>query len=261
MRSERHCYLLEIQYLGFRYHGWQKQPGLKTVELMLSRTVSFVLGHSNFKILASGRTDAMVSSAHGLVELFLDDLPLTADFLENMNHNLPTDIRLLDLHPVDASFNVIDAPYSKTYIYLFAHGQKIHPFAAPLMTGLTDRLNIELMQQAALLFQGKHDLVNYVYKPNPETRTVVEIESCSILPNEYYQASFFPEESFALQVIGKGFKRQQIRLMMGALFDLGMGKYDLEFIKTSIGRSNRVHLDRIAPASGLILQSIRYQAP
>ena len=55
-------YLIKIQYLGYRFHGWQKQPNLKTVELMLQRTLKYVLQEQKFKILGAGRTDAMVSS-------------------------------------------------------------------------------------------------------------------------------------------------------------------------------------------------------
>ena len=55
-------YLVHIQYLGFRFHGWQRQPGVKTVESMVVKTLAFILGHEDFKILGAGRTDAMVSA-------------------------------------------------------------------------------------------------------------------------------------------------------------------------------------------------------
>jgi len=56
MFDKRFYYLLKIQYLGFRYHGWQKQPDVLTVERMVERTFSYVLNRKNFKLLASGRT-------------------------------------------------------------------------------------------------------------------------------------------------------------------------------------------------------------
>ena len=258
MQAERKYYLLQIQYLGFRYHGWQKQPGVKTVEEMLSRTVAYVLDHHEFKLLASGRTDAMVSAAHALVELFLNKGSLADDFFDLLNSNLPPDIRLIDLDEVNADFNVIDAPVQKTYLYLFAHGQKIHPFAAPLMAQINEELDVAIMEQAARFFEGNHNLINYIYKPKSNTHTQVEIKSCQIQPNTFYSASFFPPESFALVVKGKGFKRHQIRLIMGALIDLGLGNYNLDFIRNSITGEKRIHLDRIAPASGLILQSISF---
>ena len=42
-------YLIEIQFLGYRFHGWQKQPKIKTVHLMIDRTINYVLENNKFK--------------------------------------------------------------------------------------------------------------------------------------------------------------------------------------------------------------------
>ena len=91
---------------------------------------------------------------------------------------------------------------------------------------------------------------------NPETKTIGAVEVSEILENNFYTANFFPEQSFAFRVRGKGFKRHQIRLMMGTLFDLGEGNIDLEFLKQTLEPGTLVKLERIAPASGLILNQI-----
>ena len=44
-------YLIHIQYLGFRFHGWAKQTGLKTLHQMIDKTLPFVLGDKSFKTL------------------------------------------------------------------------------------------------------------------------------------------------------------------------------------------------------------------
>ena len=225
MFEKRYYYLLKIQYLGFRYHGWQKQPDVLTVERMMERTFAYVLGHKKFKLLAAGRTDAKVSANTAYVELFLNDDPLPEDnFLELLNANLPQDIRCLEIREVDKKFNVMDAPVAKEYLYLFSYGAKNHPFAAPYMINISGELDIGLMQQAAKLFVGTHDFRTYAYKPNSETKTIGTIHISEIVENTIYTANFFPQMSYLFRVSGKGFKRHQIRLMMGALFDLGQGK-------------------------------------
>jgi len=257
MFSKRKFYLIKLQYLGFRYHGWQKQPDVLTVERMMGRTLAFVLGHKKFKLLASGRTDAKVSANCAYVELFLDEEPLDLDsFLPIFNTNLPQDIKALEISEVDASFNIMEAPVLKEYIYLFSFGNKNHPFAAPYMTAITELLDLEAMIVAARMFEGAHDFKSYAYKPNPETKTEVTIEASEIILNQLFSASFFPEESYVFRVVGKGFKRHQIRLMMGALFDVGEGKFDLDFIAQTLDRTKKIKLERIAPASGLILQNV-----
>lgn len=257
MFEKRFYYLLKIQYLGFRYHGWQEQPDVLTVERMMKRTFSFVLQHKNFKLLASGRTDAKVSANALYVELFLNDMPLPEEgFLALLNANLPQDVRCLEITKVDKKFNVMDAPKAKEYLYLFSYGEKNHPFAAPYMVNVSAPLDIALMQQAASLFEGTHDFRTYAYKPNPETKTVGTIDVSEIVKNDLYTASFFPKDSYVFRVSGKGFKRHQIRLMMGVLFDLGTGKVDMSFIEKTLTSENGVKLEHIAQASGLILHEI-----
>jgi len=258
MFLKRHFYLVKIQYLGFRYHGWQKQPNVLTVEHMISRTLAFILDHKKFKILASGRTDAKVSANVAYMELFLDDDSLDLDtFLELFNKNLPQDVRALAISEVNKDFNIIGAPKFKEYVYLFSYGSKNHPFAAPYITGRQETLDITMMQEAAKLFEGEHDFRTYAYKPTPETKTQGSISVCEIVPNKLFTANFFPKESFLLRVTGKGFKRHQIRLMMGVLFDVGAGKFDVDLVKETLVPGNTIKLEHIAQASGLILNDVQ----
>ena len=67
-----------------------------------------------------------------------------------------------------------------------------------------------------------------------------------------------PKKSYVLKVIGKGFGRHQIRLMMGALIKLGRGDIDLDYIKSSLKPESDYVMDYIAPASGLILHKIEF---
>lgn len=259
MFSKRYFYLVHLQYLGFRYSGWQQQPNVLTVERMVRRTIKYVLGHNNFKLLASGRTDAMVSAEVACVQLFLDDQPLdTEEFLPLFNENLPSDIRALSITEVDSNFNIIEAPKEKEYVYLFAFGMKAHPFSSSLMTTLAEPLDLKQMKLGAKLFEGAHDFINYTYKPTENTKTEATVTLSEIVENTFYTANFFPERSYAFRVKGKGFKRHQIRLMMGALFELGRANVDLDFIKETLQRGNDIKLTLIAPASGLILRDISF---
>jgi len=228
-----------------------------TVERMMERTFSYVLDRKNFKLLAAGRTDAKVSVNETYVQLFLKDEPLPeSGFLELLNANLPQDIRVLAIDKVDASYNIINAPKKKEYLYIFSFGAKNHPFTAPFMVNIASHLDIALMQEGARLFIGTHDFRTYTYKPNPETQTIGHIEECEIVINDLYTANFFPKTSYIFRASGKGFKRHQIRLMMGALFDLGMGKIDLQFIKDTLVPGNTIKLTHIAQASGLMLHKV-----
>ena len=259
MFNKKYFYVLKVQYLGYRFHGWQKQPNLKTVHLMIDRTLNYIFEGKRFKTLGSGRTDAMVSAQEAAFELFvyepIEDLEV---FLALFNHNLPQDIRALSIRQVDEKFNIINHAKIKEYLYVFAHGQKHHPFCAPIMTTILEELDIEVMKQGAKLFEGFHNFKTYCYKATDNGIYEREILTCEIVENNIFTANFFPKTSYLLRVRGQGFMRNQIRLMMGALIKLGRGDISLEYIEASLASDSIEVMDYIAPASGLILNKIEF---
>lgn len=228
---------------------------------MLQRTLKYVLQEQKFKILGAGRTDAMVSANEAAFELFLtnyelDDLDI---FLNDFNLNLPQDIRALSINKVDKDFNIINDSKVKEYIYLFTYGQKCHPFCAPILTTILEDLDIEIMKKGAVLFKGHHNFKAYCYQAKDNGVFDREIISAEIFDNTEITASFFPDQTYIFKVKGKGFGRNQIRLMMGALIKLGRGEVSLDYIDSSLKDDSEELMDYIAPASGLILNRIEFE--
>ena len=227
---------------------------------MVDKTLNYVLEGKQFKTLTSGRTDAMVSAEHAAFELFLaEPLENPTAFLDSFNENLPQDIRALGIKEVDSSFNIIKNSKIKEYLYLFTFGEKCHPFCAPIMTTILQHLDIDIMKAGAKLFVGEKYLWSYCYKPTENGVYTREISQCEIVENTIYNANYFPEKSYILRVKGKGFMRNQIRLMMGTLIDLGKGKLTLNDIENSFVPNSKVKMYYIAPASGLILNSVSFE--
>lgn len=257
--QKNYFFLIEIQYLGFRYHGWQRQPGVKTVQEMIERTLKFILDQKPFKILGASRTDAMVSASQAAFELFLEDYHEPDALITALNDNLPADIRATDITQVDAQFNVIQHAKEKEYLYLFSFGEKNHPFAAPFITYIREDLDIEVMKEGAKLFRGQHNFKEYCYKPHEDVQFEREILESEISVNHVLTANFFPEKSFVYRVKAAGFMRNQIRLIMGRLFRLGKGEIDLDHIKQSLQAPAETPEYYIAPASGLMLNQMKFR--
>lgn len=255
-----HHYLVNFQYLGFRLHGWQKQPNLKTVHFFVDKTLKFIVSGTRFKSIGVGRTDAKVSATDYYFQLFIDQSLNVVDFITDFNKNSPSDIRMLSIKPiVDKQFNIIQHPKIKEYRYYFSYGSKNHPYSAPFLTAILEPLTIDLMKEGAKYFEGFHNFKRYCTKPSPNTKVEREIISCRIIENTELTASFFPEKSFILVVKGEGFLRNQIRLMMGALFELGKGNYSMEYFKDTLNPNSDIEfINVIAPASGLHLHNISF---
>ena len=252
-----YSYIIKIQFLGFRFSGWQKQTNAKTLHQMVDKTLGFVFKDVVFKTIGIGRTDAKVSANSYYVQLFTDQLIDEVYFIKSINSNFSSDFKAISIEKVATSFNIITASKVKEYHYYFSFGDKNHPFAAPFITNIDETLDIALMMQAAKLFEGEHYFHKYCTKPSDKTVFKRTIVSCEIVANTILTANFFPEKSYIVKVKGKGFLRYQIRLMVATLFELGKGNLDLDFIKASLKVDNDQKAFRnIAPASGLQLFDI-----
>jgi tRNA pseudouridine38-40 synthase len=258
--SYQFSYLIHIQYLGFRFHGWAKQPHLKTVHFMVDKTMEFVLGHSKFKTMGCSRTDSMVSANHSAFELFVDEMLEPEPLLMLINSNFPPDLKALKVERIEKPFNIIQAAKTKEYLYLFCFGEKPHPFTASLMMSFEENLDIELMQKGAKLFQGQHNFRRYCTKPSANAKFLRTIDLSEIVENKIYTANFFPSKSYLFRIRSKGFMRNQIRLMMGQLIALGKGDITLADIEKSLEGNDSEPLNFIAPASGLILQEVTFSS-
>ena len=115
------------------------------------------------------------------------------------------------------------------------------------------------MKKGARLFEGEHNFKRFCTKPKVGANFIRTIEECEIRENSVMSASFFPEEAWAFHVRSKGFLRNQVRLMMGQLYQLGKGAITLQYLEDSLKGVEAPHFDYIAPASGLMLRKIYFK--
>lgn len=258
MANWTYFYLIRIEFLGFRYHGWQKQAKYKTVHGMIDKTFDFIFQHANYRTLGCGRTDAKVSADDYAFELFTQEKLVPEQLLTELNSNLPSDIRAKSVQPVNPDFNIIQSVRSKEYHYYFSFGEKSHPFMAPFIRDFGKELNTAKMQEAAKLFEGTHNFRRYVSKPSPNTVFEREILSASIEPNTKFTGQFCPSNAFVFKVKAKGFMRYQVRLMMGVLVEVGRGTWSVEDLKQTLIDYNGVQIKHLAPSSGLVLHKVEF---
>lgn len=250
-------YLVEIQYLGFRYSGWAKQANQKTIHGFIDKTIGFVFGHSDFKTLGCSRTDSKVSANQNYFQLFVNTPINCNDWLTSFNSNLPPDIKGISIKKVHANFNIIQSVTHKTYEYKFTNNIKNHPFLAPFITNHAAKLDIDLMRKGAEKFIGKHNFCNYCTELNENKQTFKTILDCTIISKQELINNTLTD-CHIFTITGTGFLRHQIRLMMAQLFLLGEGKITLAYLIQSLDVPNKTPFRNIAPASGLTLRNIYF---
>lgn len=259
MQTRPFSYLIRIQYLGLRYHGWQVQKGVKTVQGTLERVFRHVLGHEDFTVLGSSRTDSGVSCLHGAFVLYLREEPLLAQLLRSANEHLPADIRLLEARRVDRRFNVIRDVAKKKYGYYFSVGAKPHPFQSACLAYAGTELDLGRMREAANCFVGRHDFRRFCTHSKQVDDFVRELYSAELCPVGTC-SPFWPSDStYVFRVEGSGFLMHQVRRMAAALFMVGRGEISIDAIQEALTDTACSPCCPIAPAQGLVLEEVVFQ--
>lgn len=213
-----------------------------------------MLGHEDFSLIGASRTDSGVSCKAGYVQVFLRVKVEMADLLSALNFHLPSDIRLRAVREVTATFNLIQAVSQKTYRYYFSFETDFHPLASAYAEHIPEKLNVELMQEAANSFVGIHDFYAFC-KPSPnKTNYEREVISSKIKLSTDFSGSFFPKEIYNFEITGRGFLHHQVRKMMTAIWNVGKGEWQLSDISERLETPNNNWSNLPpAPANGLIL--------
>lgn len=256
-------YLITLSYIGARYFGWQKQSELKSVHSVFNNFLEKVLeNHSDkqitYQTLGSSRTDARVNAIGQRVKVRLVDFHMEASTLKTeLNKVLPLDIHVEAIEESTKEFKVIADAKSKEYFYLFSHGQESTPFNYPYITVFEEELDIEAMQEAAKLFVGQHDFERFSYR-HGSTNTIREVFYSEIIKDYHLDFGALKINTPALVIRGEGFVKQMVRIIMGTLVNVGLGKLTLDDLQAALNLDSELRPGFIAPPHGLFLKEIKY---
>jgi tRNA pseudouridine38-40 synthase len=250
-----HYYRLTIQYKGTRYLGWQIQPDGHTVQGELNKALKIIAKSDSIRSLGSGRTDAGV---HALGQVVKVGLPIALPpdvMVRAINGNLPDDIRVISGELSDEAFMPTVHARSKEYHYRFTNERTFTAFQGDFIPNHHFELDFKTMQEACKLLVGEHDFLNYFTEGTDVNSTVRTIFECEIL--EVPAAAMLPAHH-TFRIVGSGFLKQMVRLLMGTLWNIGRGKVSLEEFKASLGSTKTQRLGAVAPPQGLYLVRVNY---
>ena len=242
---------LTIAYDGTDYHGWQIQPGLKTVQGTVCDAVSN-LCQTQTHVAGSGRTDAGVH-AQGQVGTFktchhhaMETLPLA------INQVLPRDIVIRHAQEVTSDFDVIRHVTQKHYQYTL-HLSRVPCVRTARFSWLyPGRLDCHAMQKAAQYLVGEHDFRSFACTVEPHQNTVRTIDACDVHLSE--QAP----DTLIIDVKGHGFLHHMVRIIVGTLVDIGKGHWPASHVLEILTAKDRKAAGHLAPPEGLCLMAVVY---
>ena len=240
--------LLRVEYKGTDYCGWQRQKNGLSVQEVLARAVLETTGEASV-MHGSGRTDAGVHAIAQAVHfdthtsIPLDKLPIA------INAHLPANIRVLSAREVAPDFNARFDAKQKTYLYKLYSAPVSSPLREGLFAFVHKRPDVDKMRKAAEYILGEHDFKVFQAAGGHVKTTVRTITALEIKENG---------EEITFEVTGNGFLYNMVRIMVGTLYYVGIGKIDAEEIPDIILSGKRDRAGKTMPPEGLYLKEVKY---
>ena len=239
---------LVTAYDGTNYHGSQIQNNGETIEGVLKRELSSLLGEE-INLIGASRTDAGVH-ARGNVYVFDTQSRIPPEkFTYALNARLPEDIRVQDSCEVASDFHPRHQDTIKTYEYRVLNRKLPLPEYRLYAHFTYEELNIEKMNAACKYFLGEHDFASFCAAGSQVESTVREIYDLHVKKDG---------DLLIISVTGNGFLYNMVRIIAGTLLKVGGGQTLPEELEGIIEGKDRKLAGPTAPAKGLTLVEIRY---
>jgi tRNA pseudouridine38-40 synthase len=239
---------LTLCYDGTDFHGWQRQPRLRTVQQVLEEALEQLTG-AHASTTASGRTDAGVHAKGQAVHLLTASRHSTETFVRALNALLPSDVRVLAAAEMPQSFHATLDAKSKRYAYAIDNGRIASPFQLRYCWHVPRPLDEAAMRRAGASLLGRHDFRSFETEwPNrmSSVRTIVDLTVER------------QGDAVTIEVEADGFLYNMVRSIAGTLVLVGKGKRPESWVADVLAAQTRVEAGPTAPPQGLCLLLVRY---
>src|SRR5271154_5223232 len=242
---------VQLSYDGTDYHGWQVQPGLRTIQGTLEEVISGIEGKP-VQVAGSGRTDAGVHALAQVAAFNLDN-PIPADnLMRAANRLLPRDIRVMRAEEAHPDFHPRFQAKAKTYEYRIFRGEICPPFERRYVLHHPYPLHQDDMLAAASLLEGEHDFSAFAASDERDELGASKVRTifCSKLSEA--------PDRLIYRVTGSGFLKHMVRNIVGVLLEVGKGNIDRAGVLARLEPGCEIPAGPTAPARGLFLMSVEY---
>jgi tRNA pseudouridine38-40 synthase len=239
-----------IAYDGTDFHGWQKQPEMRTVQDVVEQAARRVIRHQ-VGLNAAGRTDAGVHAAGQQANFETTcEIPLI-NLQRAIGSRLPKDVSLLHVSEVPLGFRCSHDAVSKLYRYRIYNSARrpVQEHLQRYSYHFWNDLDTTRMQEAANRLVGTHDFAGFASKGSERETTVRTILRADV---------FRRYDEVFVDVEGTGFLYNQVRNIVGTLLEIGRGHWPPKRIDEILAACDRGLAGPTAPARGLCLQWVQY---
>ncbi len=239
---------LVLEYDGTRYHGWQSQPGLTTVQGELEKAITAIVRHE-VSLQASSRTDAGVHAEGHVVSFETSKRLPEVKMRKALNALLPADIAVKNVERVPDGFHARFGACWKTYRYRLWNRPRRPACGLERCIHVPRPLAVEPMRVATRYLLGEHDFAAFAHKEAHSKVTRRRIYKFEIAR---------AQGCIDIEVSGDGFLYNMVRILVGTLIEVGKGQRSVGSVLAALRSKRRQQAGPTAPARGLTLREVSY---
>ena len=241
---------LTLEYDGSRYHGWQIQPNLPTIQGELEAAVRRIT-QEPIKVIGAGRTDAGVHALGQVAGLTTSASLSNVEWLRALNGLLPRDIAVLAVEPAHTGFKPRFSATSKLYRYRLLTRSSRPALDRTRLWHIPHPLDIEVMTAAADCLTGTIDFSSFQGSPTDTRNPVCRLQRVALIRLE---------DELLIEIEANRFLKQMVRNIVGTLIEIGRGRLPGDAMKTILACRDRRKAGPTAPAYGLYLVRVDYES-
>ncbi|MEY2555027.1 MAG: tRNA pseudouridine38-40 synthase [Verrucomicrobiota bacterium] len=241
---------LTVAYDGAAFAGWQSQAHRKTVQDELEHAFQKISGQ-RVRVHGAGRTDAGVHALAQCAHVDLADRRLSIERWRNaLNAVLPAAVRILRCQYVSQKYHARFSATGKLYRYRIWAAPILPPLELGRAWHISSPMDVDLLKAAGQKFIGTHDFTAFAAnrgkKNNDTIRTIRSVRIRRSGPH------------LTIDIAGDGFLYKMVRLMVGAMTHVALGKMDVSEVAARLKSGHADGSRFVAPAEGLYLVRIWY---
>jgi tRNA pseudouridine38-40 synthase len=242
-----------VAYDGADFHGWQVQPGLRTIQGTLEEAVRAIEGEPVI-VHGSGRTDAGVHAEAQVAAFSLTNLIPAENLRRALNRLLPPAIRILEAAEAAPDFHPRFDAVAKTYEYRLFRADVCPPQLWRYVHHHPFPLDTTRMIATARVFEGQHDFSAFAAADDRDAagRSKVRIIFSSQIEIDHALVRF--------RIRGSGFLKHMVRNLTACLLESGKGNIDDDQVRALLQPGCEQKFPHSAPAKGLHLLSVEYSS-
>lgn len=239
---------IDVAYHGRQFHGWQRQPGLRTVQGELEIWLARLLGQNQpISLVGAGRTDAGVHSLQTPAH-FDRDVPIdTPALARRLRVALPRDMCVLRLHRVAEDFHARYSAVARRYTYRIRLGA--WPFDGDRQWQIHDALDLDALAECADVVVGTHDFSGFCRNASRRDNN-----SCSVSISRWHVEG----AQWTYEIRADRFLHEMIRLLVGTFVAVARGRWPVQHLVDILRNGDVGMCGDAAPAHGLTLQDVEY---